>query len=116
MRIMKGGLDIPPEFSEDIQRVGEAEQGYARSSDRVSLDAAAGSMEHIILHPAFSTADMRFQLAAIKNASSVFRRIYEKSGQVDDLHRTMHLLQLGVDLASGGSPELTMFLAALGPA
>ncbi len=51
-----GGLPIPPEFRDDLQKAKEAEGRYLRHSDRAALDQAAAAWARILDHPAFPAA------------------------------------------------------------
>jgi exonuclease VII small subunit len=55
-----GGLNIPPEFRDDLQAATEAEQRYRRSGNQTALDSAAAAWERILGAASFRAADARF--------------------------------------------------------
>ena len=101
---------IPPAFQADLRQAQEAEARYLQSSDRRALDEAVAAWERILRHPAFASADGRFQLAAMNNAGGAFLRRYWARGNLADLNRALDLCRRAVQLTPQDSPDLPGFL------
>ncbi|MCR4439309.1 MAG: CpXC domain-containing protein [bacterium] len=109
-----GGLEIPPEFRQDIQRANENEQCYLQTGDLAALNQAAAAWERILDHPAFGAAPERFRLTAWNNAGGVFLRRYWRTGQITDLNRALELWQQAVAATPPDSPDRPAILNNLG--
>ena len=110
----RGGVSVPPQFREDLQRAQQGVQRYRQTGDRDGLDAAAAAWSRILEHPDFQASDDRFRLAALNNSGGVFLRRYRAGGRVEDLNRALTSWERAVKMTPPDSPDRPSLLNNLG--